>query len=252
MVGPGTVNNYNPIAQTSYLGGGGLAGGDLTFEEYSLIRVNTAAGETYLTGLSPNGGANANVATLGGVKLRLNVGNGVLTIAHLNDASTPGRQFFCPGGVDFGLLPGQCAWVISPLGDPNSDSDWHVIAHAKSDCLVSIEPATALFGLIDNYAPAGEIGDNVGLWFRKPRQLKIAASAGARLNTMNAGIHGRRVVLSNYASDLVINHNESGGAGGVTTGRPLLCPGATPYTLAQYASVGIVYDAQNGVWHVGV
>ncbi len=252
LVGPGIVNNYNPTALSSYAAGEGLAGGDLRFEEYSLIRINTAAGETYLTGLSPNAGTDANVATLGGVKLLLNVGSGTLTIAHLNDASTPGRQFLCPGGVDFTLQPHECAWVISPLGDPNSDSDWHVIAQAKSDCLVSLEPSTTLSGLVDNYAPVGQIGDNVGLSHLQATWLKIAGSASGRLNTMNPGIHGRRIVMTNYGAEFIINHDASGGAGPVTTGKPFLCPGATGYTVAPYQSVGIVYDGQVGVWLVGV
>ena len=131
-IGPGIVNNWNPTAQSTYDGGlNFLAGGDGAAENYTLFRIPTDRAGAYLTGFAPNAGKQADLATLGGVKIFYNQGPGTLTLAHLHSDSEPAHQFDCPNGIDLPLGPGETAFICSMMGDPVPLSQWAVIGLAK-------------------------------------------------------------------------------------------------------------------------
>lgn len=245
----GVVNDWNPVAESSYAVGEGLAGGNCTFETYSYIRVQTDADGATLTGLAPNNGTNGNPYTLGGVKILVNLGPGTLVLSPLDSRSSGTHQFNTPNTLPIALGPGECAWVISPLGDPDPNAQWQAIALSKSQAMVQITPALALAGLIDNWNPTDGTS---GLSYLYAGWIQIAGGLAGALNSMNSGITGMRIVITNYGSAIAINHNESGGSGGVTTGKPFYCPGGTTFTLPEFGSVAIAYQSVNDVWIVGV
>lgn len=127
----GVVNNWNFTAETSYPAGEGLAGGNLAFETYSYIRVQTDIGGATLTGLAPNAGTNANSYTNGGMKILVNLGPGVLTLSPLDSRSGANHQFKTPNSQAVTIPPNGAAIVVEPLGDPDEDALWQVIALAQ-------------------------------------------------------------------------------------------------------------------------
>jgi len=239
----GQLNNWNPTMGTTYTAGQGLAGGDLTAQEYALIRVPVLAVGATLTGFAPSALTNANIETLGGVKILYNEGPGPLTLSHLNGASTVG-QFECPNGRDHLVRPGEAAIICSMLGDPNPDSNWRVLGTGHN--LARVFPATLAASTIDNWNPVDQTS---GASFLQSDWIEMTGSVGTHLNSMNPGVHGRRVLLTNHGG-LTINHGLSGGSGGVTTGKQFVCPGGVAFVLGSFASVDIMYDANNAWWWV--
>jgi hypothetical protein len=241
----GQVNNWNPEAESSYSPGEGLAGGDCQAENYTLFRVQVAASGATLTGFEPNAGTNANPSTNGGVKVFVNVGPGPLTLSHLNGASTAGHQFVCPNGVDYVLRVGEAAWICSMLGDPSPSSDWQVLGIGRT--MATITTASIPGTLIDNYDP---VDATSGVSYLQSDWVFLEGSVDTALNSMNPGIHGARVMLSNPGSGLTINHSFSGGTGGVTTGKAFTCPNNADFVLLSNASVEVAYNANSQTWWV--
>lgn len=244
------TNNWNPTAESSYGDdpptggvGVGLAGGDCTAEEYTLQRI-TGVATACLTGYAPNAGNNDDLPTLGGVRLFYNEGLYPITFRHLNGASTEGRQFECPEGVDYVLKPGEGVWGCSMFSDPNPDSNMRLFGPNRQ-ARVQIITASIPGEQIDNWNP---VDATSGVDFTQADWIVANPSVDTVINSINPGINGQRITLSADGGGMVLNHNESGGSGGITTGVPIYCPGGESFTLVAYASTDLQFFGS--VWWV--
>ena len=254
----GTYNNFGPTGNTTYTTTGlGLAGGDLDFTKYSLIRVLTAAGGATLTGMIHGGSGQADPWGLGQIKILMNYGPGDLTIKPLNGASDAINQFFTPETADLVLKQYESAVFISPMGDPNPEKLWRCIATSQSNKTfpsVTTTGATTTSQLI--LTPS--VSPSTLAKFTTPTtNLSPGTNSTIRVTTHSDGSlldglvptgSGDMRTLVNVGSGPLILVDELDSTS--TSGNKFLLPSSRPIIVPGRSAVMMRYDGTLGGWIV--